>query len=114
MSYEDILAYVERIKEAPKALKHMDYEDICTFMIHDSTKKDPFVGLEEEVVYKFLLSIGELVQNQVEIEEAIGELVQIRFLLKKTSRMSSHSLDLQPLLLQSTEFRTKASRDFLY
>ena len=38
-------------------------------MVHPSVEGDPFTGLEEEVIDNFILSIGELVQNQVLLEE---------------------------------------------
>ena len=38
-------------------------------MVHPSVEGDPFTGLEEEVINNFILSIGELVPNQVLVEE---------------------------------------------
>ena len=45
----------------------MEYEDICTSMIHLLAMEDPFIGPEEEeaTIYKFLLLFGEIVPNQV-------------------------------------------------
>ena len=40
-------------------------------MINHSAKEGPFIGTKEEVINTFLLSIGEIVPNQVLIEEDI-------------------------------------------
>ena len=43
----------------------------------------PFTGLEEEVIYKFLLSTEKLDSNQVQIKETSGEFVPNQVLVKE-------------------------------
>ena len=42
----------------------MDYEDICTSMIHHSYEEDPFTYLKEEVINNTLLWIRAPIQYQ--------------------------------------------------
>ena len=99
MSYKDIFTYIEWMKEALEASQHMDYEDICTSMIHHSTEEDPFIGPKESMTYKFLLSLENLSQVKFKLKNTLESLFQFKFFLKKTSKIYSLSSHLQILLL---------------
>ena len=91
MSYKEIFTYIEWMKEALEASQHMDYEDICTSMIHHSTEEDPFIGPKESMTYKFLLSLENLSQVKFKLKNTLESFFEIKFLLKNTSKMSSLS-----------------------
>ena len=60
------------------------------------------------MICKFLRSIEEILRNQfLEFKKPLENLSQINFLLKNSSRISSHTLDLLPLLLQLPKFCKK-------